>query len=207
MTALVLDPGLERELIERRRASGGDRYDEMWEGVYVMAPLADNEHQEMVGDFEDILRAVVRRPGLGRVLPGANVSDRPEDWRDNFRCPDVVVVLNEGRAVDRGSHWFEGPDFLIEIASPGDRSFEKLEFYGRIGVRELLIVERDERTCHLYRLGGEELVLVGRSDESAPETLASQVVPLSFCWCNDPAWGRPKVRVRRTDAAPEEWLV
>ena len=35
MSAVIADPDLERSLI-RRRARGEDRYDEVWEGVYVV---------------------------------------------------------------------------------------------------------------------------------------------------------------------------
>src|SRR5262245_31867097 len=37
-TALLLDPAEVRRLIRHRQKCGGDRYDEVWDGVYVMAP-------------------------------------------------------------------------------------------------------------------------------------------------------------------------
>ena len=40
MVALIQDPQLEQELIAKRRETGADRYDEVWEGVYVMSPTA-----------------------------------------------------------------------------------------------------------------------------------------------------------------------
>jgi hypothetical protein len=45
MTMLVLDPAEERRLKRQRALTGADRFDEVWNGVYVMAPLANNEHQ------------------------------------------------------------------------------------------------------------------------------------------------------------------
>ncbi len=78
MTALVLDSWLEARLKEERRQSGADRYDDVWEGVYTMAPMPTNEHQQIVTDF------------------------------------------------------------LVEITSPDDRTREKLPFYSRIGVAELV---------------------------------------------------------------------
>jgi len=47
MHAIVLDEREIASLIERRRETGADRYDEVWDGVYVMAPLATNEHQRL----------------------------------------------------------------------------------------------------------------------------------------------------------------
>ena len=48
MTAILNDEALLNGLIDRRRACGGDRHDEVWEGVYVMSPPANNEHQELI---------------------------------------------------------------------------------------------------------------------------------------------------------------
>src|SRR5204862_406563 len=108
----------------------------------------------------DILTEVVQRRKMGEKYQGANVSDRRKGWDHNYRVPDMVVVLNDSRAVDCGTHFCGGPDFLIEIQSPGDDTEEKVPFYGKIGVRELLVIHRDRRTLRLLRLAGEELVLV-----------------------------------------------
>ena len=47
MALVSIDPIELASLIRDRRESGGDRYDEVWDGVYVMSPLADNEHQQL----------------------------------------------------------------------------------------------------------------------------------------------------------------
>src|SRR4051812_24595495 len=91
MATLVTDPTVEEQIRAHRAETGADRYDEVWEGTYVMAPLPTNDHQDLVGEFDLILRVVVKAAGLGRVFPGANVSDREIDWLQNYRCPDVVV--------------------------------------------------------------------------------------------------------------------
>jgi hypothetical protein len=49
MSLLVLDKLVERRLRAQRKAWGVDHHDEVWEGVYVMSPIADNEHQTLVG--------------------------------------------------------------------------------------------------------------------------------------------------------------
>jgi hypothetical protein len=43
-----MDPRIEEQLLENRRAWGGDRFDEVWDGVYVMAPMANLEHQQLM---------------------------------------------------------------------------------------------------------------------------------------------------------------
>jgi hypothetical protein len=40
MALLSVNPVDLAHLIRERRESGGDRYDEVWDGVYVMSPLA-----------------------------------------------------------------------------------------------------------------------------------------------------------------------
>ena len=90
-------------------------------------------------------------------MPGANITDLEEDWTHNYRCPDVVVFLKEGRAINRETHFFGGPDFAVEIVSEFDRSREKLPFYARVGVRELLLVDRDPWVLELFRLQDDRL--------------------------------------------------
>jgi len=48
MPTMILDPDLEEKLRAQRAAWGGDRYDEVWEGVYMMMALPKNEHQRFV---------------------------------------------------------------------------------------------------------------------------------------------------------------
>ena len=204
MPILVLDGGAARELLARRREMGGDRYDEVWEGTYVMNPMASVEHQRLVMRLTVALDEVVRGNGLGEVFPGTNVTDNKANWEHNYRCPDVVVVLAGGRAKSNGPAFVGGPDFLIEVRSPGDRSLEKLGFYAAIGVRELLVVDRDTKELELYALRGSALQSQGRSTPTAPETLISSVLPLSFR--HSAGTGAPGISVHRTDS-PGEWTI
>src|SRR5438132_12453455 len=107
---LVLDGGTAKQLIRERKRLGLDRYDEVWEGMYVMPSMPNNAHQKLVDDLGDVLSEVVKRPGLGEKYPGANVSDRRKDWKYNHRVPDIVVVLKNSRAIDCGTHFYNGPD-------------------------------------------------------------------------------------------------
>ena len=204
MALLVLDPTVEERLKAEREASGADRYDEVWEGTYMMAPLADNEHQDLQFDFASAIKAAIGRGTLVRIQTGANVSDREAGWKLNYRIPDIVVVFPGGAARDCGTHWCGGPDFCVEIASPGDRSRDKLDFYGSIGVRELVLVDRDPWALELYRLNGGTLQLVGRSTPDAREALASDVLPVSFSLA--PGATRPVIDVVHRDGV-QRWPV
>jgi Uma2 family endonuclease len=202
---LIRDAGLFEQMIQERKRQGLDRHDEVWEGMYIMPSMPTNDHQLLVGDLDDIFREVVKKAGLGQSYPGANVSDRRKGWEHNYRVPDVLVVLNGSRAVDCGTHFCGGPDFVVEIQSPGDETEEKVPFYGKIGVRELLIIHRDKRTLQLLRLEGEELVVVKPSAVEGKDWLVSAVLPLAFR--RTTSKGAARTQVRRTDGKPGLWLV
>jgi len=205
MALMVLDQQLEDRLIAERQASGGDRFDEVWEGVYMMAPLANNEHGDIQGGLSAAFHDSVVSAGLGRVQPGANVSDRErEEWVNNYRCPDVVVVLNDGRAEDHGTHWFGGPDFAVEIVSKRDRSREKFDFYAAVGVRELFLVDRFPWSLELYRLVRGSIDLVARAEPGDETLLVSEVVPNSFRLLKGRM--RPQIEVTHRDGV-RRWLV
>jgi Uma2 family endonuclease len=195
MTILVCEPSDCERLIAQRQALGHDRYDEVWDGVYVMAPLANNEHQLLALDIAHILKLAVGTE-QGLVFAGVNVSDRTDDWKQNYRCPDVAVYLADNPAQDCDSHWLGGPDRAEEIVSPGDRSRAKLDFYAKVGTRELLIVDRDPWSLELYVLKRKKLKLVGRSSLEEPRSLESTVLPLSFQLTAGKT--RPLVKVSRT---------
>jgi Uma2 family endonuclease len=202
---LIRDAGLADQLIQERKRKGIDLYDEVWEGMYVLPSMPNNAHQLVVGDLGDVFREVVKKAGLGQSYPGANVSDRRKGWEHNYRVPDLLVVLNDSQAIDCDTHFCGGPDFVVEVQSPGDDTEEKVPFYGKIGVRELLIIHRDKRTLRLLRLQGEELVLVKPSPLEGKEWLVSEVLPLAFR--RTVSKGTPRTQVRRTDSKPGRWTV
>jgi Uma2 family endonuclease len=204
MVATILDPGLEQQLIEERRAAGADRYDEVWEGVYVMAPIANDEHQDFVANWTAVLTITVQWAGTGLVRPGVNVSDRVDDWKSNYRCPDVVVYLNDTAAENHGEFWYGGPDFAIEITSPYDKTRDKFDFYAKVNTRELLIVDRDPWALELFRLMDGELRLVGKSTPESAVVLRSEIVPLSFCLKTGTQ--RPTIEVRHADGG-QNWTI
>jgi Uma2 family endonuclease len=180
MAVLITDPSLEERLIEERKICGSDRWDEVWEGVYIVTPLPNNEHQLIVGRLVGILEEVVSRAGLGEVFPGVNLSDMDGDWEHDFRGPDVAVFLKTGKAVDCGTHWRGAADFLAEIISPGDRTREKIPFYDRIGVVELLVIDREPWSLELYQRRDGHLQLVAQSTLEKNDILTSSSLPLSF---------------------------
>jgi Uma2 family endonuclease len=208
MTMLICDEIAEQEIqqaiLEQRRASGGDRFDEVWDGVYVMSPLANNEHQHLGTRLASIYVFVTGWDEDCRVCAGCNVSDREDDWRLNYRVPDAAVFLPGTKARDKKTYWLGGPDKAVEIMSPGDRTREKLPFYEKIGTRELLLVDRDPWALELYRLRGKKLKLVGRCTLDAPKVLESRVLPLNYTLVKGKR--RPRIQVTHRETG-QQWLV
>jgi Uma2 family endonuclease len=204
MTMLIADRHWVERIQAQRKASGADGRDEVWDGVTFMPPLPNDEHQAIAMMLGGIFLDVIGWPGLGHVRAGINLSDRAEGWMHNYREPDVAVILNGSAAINHGTHWQGAVDFLVEIVSPDDRSRDKLPFYGDIGVREVLILDRDPWALELYRLEGGQLRLVGRSTAERPDVLSSGVLPLTFQLT--PGGARPWLRVTHVpDGRP--WTV
>jgi Uma2 family endonuclease len=197
MPLLVNDAELEQEIIADRRARGVDQFDEVWDGVYVMAPIANDEHQDIVAGLVHVLYSTVKLPGLGQVRPGAKITDQETDWTQNFRVPDVLVFLHNTSAQNRDTHWFGGPDFAVEIVSPKDRTREKIQFYSEVGVRELLIIDRDPWQLELFRNEAGTLKSAAIATVQEGQTIQSQVVPVSLKLAA--AQPRPTILIRSRD--------
>jgi Uma2 family endonuclease len=204
MTVIIQEPYLAGRIRAEREKSDGAQHDEVWEGAYIVSPIANEEHQWIAVQLLLALREVLDITAGDRMYGGINVSDREEGWLQNYRVPDLAVVLRGNPARNCGTHWCGGPDFVVEILSPNDLARGKRDFYARIGVREFLIVDRDPWALELYRLDGGELKLVGKSTLDEPETLTSSVLPLSFRLV--PGEERPMIEVSRTDGA-QTWTV
>lgn len=202
MEMLVLDPLVQTKLRESRALSKLDKHDEVWDGVYIVSPLANDEHQEIATLLSYCLVAAIVIPGLGLVRAGANVSDQEEDWTKNSRCPDVVVYLDGTSAQNRDTYWLGGPDFLVEVISPYDRSRDKLDFYALVGSREALFVDRSPWALELYRLIDGPMTLVGTSTPDQPQVLKSEVLPLSFRLVGGNP--RPRIEVSHDDGV-QRW--
>jgi Uma2 family endonuclease len=180
MAKLILpQPDLMR-LIRQRQRMGGDRYDEVWNGTYVMSPPADNEHQELGVGLATAIRFCLGSNHPARIFAGLNVSDDPANWTKNYRVPDVGVFLPGNPAEDRKTYWLGGPDITVEIVSRGDRSRKKFCFYTKVGVHELLIVDRNPWQLELFRLTEGRLVSVGVNSTEQLDPIWSVVLPVGF---------------------------
>lgn len=203
MSVLINDPDLASRLLAERSLSGADRYDEVWEGTYMMAPLANDEHQDIQSKLTSIFQVLVGWGNGALVRAGVNVSDREHDWQFNYRCPDVAVFFPGTHARNCDTHWLNGPDLAVEILSPNDRAREKIPFYSTTGVRELLLIDRNPWSLELYHPHNGQLHLTARVTPEDAKPLTFTLLPLTLRF-QTAANSRPDILASRTDSS-EHW--
>jgi hypothetical protein len=122
-------------LIARRKALGLDTHDEVWEGEYHMAPAAHPSHGRLDHQLVLLLEPMARDAGLLGTGP-FNLGDP-----DDFRVPDHGYHRGDplGTYVPTAA-------IVVEIASPHDETWQKLDFYARRGVDEVLVVSNATRS-------------------------------------------------------------
>jgi len=138
-------------LLDQQRRAGGDRFDEVWDGVLHMVPPPSIPHQDLAYELERVLRSIAARRRL-RVVHNAGLRDPGRGWKD-YRVPDLSVV----RPDQLSDQAIEGrAELVVEILSPRDESREKLAFYARRGVREVWLIEPGPRQVEAFtrRIGG-----------------------------------------------------
>ena len=143
-----------QEWLERRRALGQDKRDEMWEGVYHVAPFEHPRNGMVTVQLVVALDAMARSAGL---IPGGSFN---LGEKDDFRVPDL------------GYHWrLPSPGayvptaaLVVEVLSPGDETFAKFDFYAARGVEELWVVDPLERSVRVWQQQERTWQETGRSD-------------------------------------------
>lgn len=116
-----------------------------------MAPSPNREHQDLEWAMETYLRLRWARSRRARVYHQINLTP-PGGWPDNYRIPDLVLLSPARFDIDRNEYFEGAPDVVVEIRSPGDESYEKLEFYATLGVPEVWIIHRDSKEPEIYSL-------------------------------------------------------
>jgi Uma2 family endonuclease len=137
-------PVLLPEFAAQRRLTGADRWDEMWDGVLHMPPMPNRFHQELEWALETYLRQIWAPTSGWKVYHGINVAPSG-GWPNNYRVPDLVMLSPRRFAIDRNEYFEGAPDVVVEIHSPGDEAYEKLDFYAALAVREVWVIHRDTR--------------------------------------------------------------
>lgn len=185
-------PDVSPHVIEERRRLGLDRRDEVWEGVYHVVPPPSFGHQEIVDELFELLRGYCRRHRLGIVCSNLGVRDPRRPERD-YRIPEWIFLRAGREALLRRDSGYvdEGPDVVLEVRSPGDETDEKIPFYERVGVREMLLIDRDTRRVEVLRLVAGRLTAVPPNAEGW-----TCCEGLRAFFRTDPGRGKPTLFVR-----------
>jgi Uma2 family endonuclease len=136
MPTLVLDPPpAEIEaLLERRHRLGQDRRDEMWKGVLHMAPAPLRRHARLQMQIGALLEPLARVAGLEAVAE-FNLGSP-----DDYRIPDCGLL-----APGPDELYMSTAALVVEVLSPEDETLQKLPFYAKHNVDEVLIVDPERR--------------------------------------------------------------
>lgn len=140
-------------LIARRRALGQDRFDEVWDGEYHMAPAPHIWHSYLDSQVHALLQRLAPPRGLH---PTGSFNLGVEG---NFRVPDVALH----RSAELNSVWVPTAALVVEIVSPDDESWLKFDHYANHGVDEVLIADPRHRALHLFVLVDGRYEPAGRS--------------------------------------------
>ena len=153
---MILDPrtaGL-AELLERRRRSGLDRLDEVWEGVLHMVQAPSDAHADIAQQLAVLLDAPSRAVGLFPTMHEFNLGSSEHD----FRVPDGGLHRTR-----QWGTWEHTAPLVVEIVSPGDETWDKLPFYADHNVDEVPIVDPAESAVHWLALRDSEYQPIQRS--------------------------------------------
>jgi Uma2 family endonuclease len=153
---LVLDPQPAEidELLARRRELGIDRWDEVWEGVLHMIPPPSHAHQLIASRLHRLLGPLADDAGLELTAEVGIGSDER-----NYRAPDLALH----RSADVEPQWHRTAALVVEIVSPTDKTWDKLDFYAAHHVDELLIIDPGVRAIHWLGLSDGEYRPLERS--------------------------------------------
>jgi len=126
-----------------------------------MVPPPHGDHQRLNDRLGLFFQVHWEFLGEGRTYPETGVKrpsspPHPElgsDVPSDYRTPDRSFLLPERYERFQGGWIVGGPDVVLEVLSPGDESRAKLPFYFELGVREVLLIDRDTRAVQVFRRG------------------------------------------------------
>jgi Uma2 family endonuclease len=154
----------------------GNRY-ELLDGVLIVTPAPSQLHQIIAARLIARLTTEIGRVPAVRVVGPGVVSFPPRTQLE----PDVLVYPARFPANSPWAkiteHWL-----AVEVFSPSSKIYDR-EFkrgaYLTLGVREVWLVDADERTIEVSRVDGGVVLHRGRVTWAIPETDRNVVVELA----------------------------
>lgn len=158
MTSVVVGEHADFEAwLARRRAEGLDGRDEVWDGVYHVAP---HEHS-LNGRIAMRLVVLLAEPAHAAGLEAGGLFNLGDP--NDYRIPDLGYYAAQGDQ----DLYVPTAALVVEVLSPGDESLAKLPFYAARGVKEVWFVDPLQRTLVFRVLQDGEYVLAVHSPTMA----------------------------------------
>lgn len=129
--------------LDRRRAFGQDGRDEVWEGVYHVAPMAPAWH----GYLDNVLAVLLEPYARAATLVGTSAFNLGDP--DDYRVPDRAFHRALPAAV-----WVATAAIVVEVVSPDDETWEKFDFYAQHHVEEICTADPTTRQLRWFVLDG-----------------------------------------------------
>ncbi len=148
---------------------------ELIDGVFYDMAAPSQMHQELLGElYSEIKDHIRKNNGACKVIP-APFDVKLESDRDNIVQPDISVICDREKL--DGKRCNGAPDWIIEITSPGNPSYDyvkKLKLYQKSGVKEYWIVNPDDESIMAYCFESDNAKIEAYSFE---DTVNSAVIP------------------------------
>ncbi len=135
---------------------------EFEDGVITQKVSPDLWHSALQAGLVEFINGYARPRRLARAFPELRTA-----WTNTSRVPDVSVYSwdrirrdADGRLVF--ARWYEPPDVVIEIVSPGQRTnamIRRLPSFVEAGVRAAVSVDPDRSSVLVVRPGGDVVTL------------------------------------------------
>ena len=141
------------EWLRLRRERGQDTFDEVWEGVYHVAPAPNRRHGWLDDQVSRLIGPLAEQAGLYPSGP-CNIG-----VENDHRVPDHAYFRDASMVT-----WCNTAAIVVEIVSPDDETWAKLGFYHRHRVDEVIIADPKARTVD---------ILARRSDAYEPSSASA----------------------------------
>lgn len=159
-------PDTSPELLFWRNRTGADYRDEVWDGIYHVVSEKSAKQKSLEDDLESWLHSNWVSLNGKRVFRDTRLV-AGQDWELNYRVPAFCLYVDFPPEGYVDHHLTAAPDVVVEVISEEEVSDEKIEFYRRLGVKEIWVI--DSATGHCRIIGCENgRILPTVSSENGP---------------------------------------
>lgn len=148
--------------------------------IYDMASPS-TVHQRIVGDIFVQLRQSKKECNKDCTVYASPVTVQLDADDKTGLQPDVFVVCD--KTMDNGKTVFGAPDFVVEVVSPGNRSYDmnlKLHKYGGAGCKEYWIVDYERDKIIKYDFTMDDLVEMYTFNDKVPVAVSGGKCTVDF---------------------------